>query len=298
MSQVAVVGAGMIGRAWLRIFAQAGHLVQLWDPLPGVADQALASLTTALGPGHGQIAIATSLRDCVAGCDYVQESGPERLALRRDLFAELDVLAPPHAILASSTSGMAPSTFSHGLAHRERCLVAHPANPPHLLPLVEVCPAPWTSPAVVDDAVALLRRAGRKVAVLRKERDGFLLNRLQGALLAEAFRLIADDVADVDDIDNVVKHALGLRWAFMGPLETVDLNAPGGLADFCARYGALYESLQAQMRPMAWDDELVRSISAQRRARLPIESIADRQAWRDRELQALTRHLAHRPESA
>ena len=138
--------------------------------------------------------------------------------------------ARPDAVLASSTSGIPASAFTEGLAGRARCLVAHPVNPPYLVPLVELCPAPWTDAAVVSRTRALMTSAGQVPATVNKEMDGFALNRLQGALLAEAFRLVADDVISPTDLDALVKHGLGLRWSFMGPLETIDLNAPGGLA--------------------------------------------------------------------
>lgn len=282
----------------------------MWDPAPaaaraaidGVAAQ-LAELSRAglLGEQPDlilpRISVAASLQAAVQAADYIQENGPEKLDVRRSLFAELDGAAPPHAVIASSTSGMAPSTFTENLAGRHRCLVAHPANPPYLLPLVELCPAPWTAPEVMERTRVLMLAAGRKVAVLQREAEGFLLNRLQGALLAEAFRIVADGIAGPDDIDTVMKSALGLRWSFMGPFETVDLNAPGGITDFCARYGALYERLQHQMPPRAWDEALVGTIAAARRADVPLQSISQRQAWRDRRLMALAAYLKTQPTS-
>lgn len=190
---------------------------------------------------------------------------------------------------------MPASTFTEGLRGRHRCLIAHPANPPYLLPLVELCPAPWTSADALQRTRDLMLQARREVAVLRREVDGFLLNRLQGALLAEAFRLVADGVAAPGDIDTVLKHALGLRWSFMGPFETVDLNAPGGIADFCARYGGLYEALQRQMPPRAWDPALVDRFAEARREALALDGIPQRQAWRDRRLMALAAHKAGQP---
>ena len=135
-------------------------------------------------------------------------------------------------------------------------------------------------------------QAGQVPATVKKEIDGFALNRLQGALLAEAFRLLADDVISPADLDALVKHGLGLRWSFMGPLETIDLNAPGGLADYCERYGPLYATMQEQMKPLAWDKPLVDRLHAARRADLPANMQAVRQEWRDRRLMALLAHKA------
>ena len=264
--KTAIIGSGAIGSSWAIVFAQARNEVLLWDPAPAAASAAIESIRAQLAELSSagllaeqpdailaRISVASSLQAAIEAADHVSENGPEKLDVRRRLFAELDEAAPPDAVIASSTSGMAPSTFTEGLKGRHRCLVAHPANPPYLLPLVELCPAPWTAPEVMEKTRVLMLAAGRKVAVLQREAEGFLLNRLQGALLAEAFRIVADGIAGPDDVDTVMKNALGLRWSFMGPFETVDLNAPGGISDFCARYGALYESLQHQMPPRAWD---------------------------------------------
>jgi L-gulonate 3-dehydrogenase len=160
---------------------------------------------------------------------------------------------------------------------------------------VELCPAPWTDPAAVERTRALMRAAGQVPATVKKELDGFALNRLQGALLAEAFRLLADDVISPADLDALVKDGLGLRWSFMGPLETIDLNAPGGLADYCTRYGPLYAAMQQQMTPREWDAGLIGRLEAARRAELPANMQPVRQEWRDRRLMAL---LAHRQTQA
>ena len=306
--RVAVVGVGSIGKAWALVFAQAGHDVSLWDPNPSILSGAPDLIRTQLDDlaAHGllpeapetvlqRIGLADSLEAAVADAIHVQENGPEHLSLRRTLFAALDRHAPGTATLASSTSGMPPSSFTDGLPGRARCLVAHAGNPPYLLPLVELCPAPWTSAAALESVRALMQGAGRQVATMHKEAEGFILNRLQGALLAEAFRLVAHGIADPAAIDTVMKGSLGLRWSFMGPFETVDLNAPGGLADFCQRYGGLYERLQEQMPPLAWDVDLVDRVAAERRSELPLEHIAARHAWRGRRVFSLAPHKAGQP---
>jgi L-gulonate 3-dehydrogenase len=308
--KVAIIGSGAIGSSWAIVFAQAGNQVLMWDPAPQAATAALGSISAQLAqlaraglldetPAAvlARISTVASLQDAVGGAGHIQENGPENLDVRRRLFAELDAAASPDAVIASSTSGMAPSTFTEELPGRHRCLVAHPANPPYLLPLVELCPAPWTAPEVLDNTRTLMLGAGRKVAVLQREAEGFLLNRLQGALLAEAFRIVADGIAGPDDVDTVMKSALGLRWSFLGPFETVDLNAPGGISDFCARYGALYENLQKQMPPRQWDAALVDTIAAARRADVPLADIPQRQAWRDDRLMALAVYLKTQPTS-
>lgn len=309
MTKIAVIGAGLIGRAWSIVFARAGFEVALWDKFPDAVDGARAFIADRLPELRdagllddtpaavlARIRPAATLAEAVRDAAHVQENGPERVADKQTLFSELDLAAPPDAVLASSTSGIPASAFTHGLSGRARCLVAHPVNPPYLIPLVELCPAPWTEPEVVVRTRELMQRAGQVPATVKKEMDGFALNRLQGALLAEAFRLLADDVISPPDLDALVKHGLGLRWSFMGPLETIDLNAPGGLADYCQRYGPLYFEMQRQMQPRSWDPALVGRLQSERRAELPAEQMPARQEWRDRRLMALLAHKKGQPE--
>ena len=309
MTQVAVIGAGLIGRAWSIVFARAGFEVALWDQFPQAVQPALDFIAERLpelkengllkdepAAVLARIRPVKELDEAVHDATYVQENGPERVAIKIPLFAELDRLARPDAVLASSTSGIPASAFTEGLRGRHRCLVAHPVNPPYLIPLVEICPAPWTDQATVARTRDIMTAAGQVPATVKKELDGFALNRLQGALLAEAFRLIADDAISPADLDALVKHGLGLRWSFMGPLETIDLNAPGGLADYCDRYGSLYAKMQEQMTPLEWDAALVGKLQDARRAELPANMQPVRQEWRDRRLMALLAHKAGQPE--
>ncbi len=303
MTKVAVIGAGLIGRAWSIVFARAGFDVALWDPFPQQVAAAQDFIADRLPELHdaglldedpaaigARIRPAPSLANAVRDVEHVQENGPERVADKQRLFAELDLVAGADAVLASSTSGIPASSFTEGLSGRARCLVVHPVNPPYLIPLVELCPAPWTDPEIVTRTRALMTRAGQVPATVAREMEGFALNRLQGALLAEAFRLIDDDVISPADLDALVKHGLGLRWSFMGPLETIDLNAPGGLADYCERYGPLYALMQRQMKPRIWRPELTTRLQAARRAELPANLLPVRQEWRDRRLMALLAH--------
>jgi 3-hydroxyacyl-CoA dehydrogenase len=304
MERIAVVGAGLIGRAWAIVFARAGCSVALWDKLPGVADAAMEQIRARLGDlraaglvGEEPDAIAAriepaaALDACLAGVVHVQEQGPERVEVKRELFAALDELSPPEAVLASSTSGIPASAFTESLPGRARCLVAHPVNPPYLVPLVELVGAPWTSPEVVARTRALMDRVGQVPVTAMKETRGFVLNRMQAALVAEAFRLVRDGVMGVEDVDACVRDGLGLRWSFMGPFETIDLNAPGGVADYAARFGPLLGAITAEQEPYGFDAETVAKVAEERRAALPSEGIEERSAWRDRRLMAL---LAHR----
>lgn len=302
-TRVAIVGAGLIGRAWAIVFARAGADVALHD----ISAKALAAAHEAVAgaladlAAYGLIADAQEVRrrvgyvddlgEALDGRDYIQECGPERVEVKREIFARLDGAAAADAVLASSSSGIAASAFTEGLRGRGRCLVAHPVNPPYLLPLVELVPAPWTDTAVVDRAEALLRAAGQVPIRVRNEVGGFVLNRLQGALLNEAFRLVEDGCVSAEDLDKTVAHGLGPRWSFMGPFETIDLNAPGGLRDYAERYGPMYRRLaQEQADPRPWAPALVETLERERRARLPRERLESRQAWRDRRLMALAAH--------
>jgi 3-hydroxyacyl-CoA dehydrogenase len=303
MDKVAVVGAGLIGRAWAMVFARAGVPVALWDKVPGVAEGAMAIIADRLADLRAaglvteapeviaaRITPAATLAECVVGATHVQENGPERLPPKQELFAELDRLCEPEVVLASSTSGIPASEFTGNLPGRGRCLVAHPVNPPYLVPLVELVGAPWTDPAVIARTRALMDRVGQVPVVALKETRGFVLNRLQAALVAEAFRLVRDGVMSVEDVDACVKDGLGLRWAFMGPFETIDLNAPGGVADYVGRFGPLMGGITEEQTPFDYDATTVGRVAASRRAALPLEGIEDRSGWRDRRLMALVAH--------
>jgi L-gulonate 3-dehydrogenase len=254
---VAIVGVGLIGRAWAAIFARAGWRVHLTDPhqptlnaAPGlIRDElhALARHGLADDPGGAAslVSIAETLAGAVKDVELVQENGPENLEQKLEIFAELDRLAPPDALLVSSTSAIVASRFTESLAGRARCLVGHPVNPPHLVPLVELCGAPWTAPESIERAREIYRAIGQVPVTVNREINGFILNRLQGALLAEAFRLVGEGFVSAEDLDHTVKDGLGLRWSFLGPLETIELNAPGGIPDYCARYIGFYKELAA-----------------------------------------------------
>ena len=309
---IAVVGSGLVGRGWAVVFARAGCSVRLWDTQPDQADKAVRGIAGELDglaelglagedpPSEvlGRIAVASTLEAALDGAAHVQECTPEVLATKQAVFAQLDAAAAQDTVLASSTSGIRASLFSESLTGRSRCLVAHPLNPPHLIPLVELVPAPWTDTAVVERTRVLMEGVGQATVTLKKEVPGFVVNRLQGALLHEAFRLVQDGVAEVADVDAAVESGLGLRWSFMGPFETIDLNAPGGIADYVARYGQLYLDLARDGGPpRAWEAELARSLETDRRKQLPADRLDERAQWRDRRLALLVAHkLRHAPD--
>lgn len=221
----------------------------------------------------------------------MQESAPEQLEVKRELWRELDRLAPARAILASSSSAIVPSRFTEDLANRRRCLVCHPLNPPILSSAVELVPAPWTAAEVMRGAEAIMRGIGQAPIVINRELDGFVMNRMQGALLEQAFRLVADGYCTVEDVDVGLRDGLALRWCFMGPFETIDLNAPGGVADYVRRYQGIYERLFPSMqRRVDWAGPVLETVERQRRQRLTADQLAERQRWRDRQLMSLAVH--------
>jgi len=303
MEKVAIVGSGLIGRAWAMVFARAGHAVKLYDAAPGAAEKALALIEEGLRELHEfglikespvvvakRVMATSSLADAVMDADYVQENTSEKLDVKRAVYRQMDDCAPEHCILASSTSTIQTSRFSEGLKGKHRCIVAHPVNPPHIVPIVEISPAPWTSAEVVAKTRALHEKAGQVAITVKREVEGFILNRLQAALLLESWRLVKEDFVSVEDLDKCVKDGLGLRWSFMGPFETIDLNAPGGVPDYAKRYGQVLHGMMANVKNDLWDDALVAKVDGERRKTMAQDKHAEREAWRDRRLMALIAH--------
>jgi L-gulonate 3-dehydrogenase len=301
--QVAIVGAGLIGRAWAVIFARAGWNVRLTDPhIPTleaapnlVRDElhALARHGLAADPdgAAARVTAAPSLQQAVMDVEFVQENGPEKVEEKRTIFALLDKLAPPEALLVSSTSAIVAAHFTETLRGRSRCLVGHPVNPPHLVPLVELCGAPWTSPDAIERARKIYREIGQVPVTINREINGFVLNRLQGALLAEAFRLVGEGYISAEDLDHTVKDGLGLRWSFLGPFETIELNAPGGIPDYCARYTGFYKELAASPAgPEVYQAPIVDRVIAAWPHRPTSERIAALTQRRNERLAALAAH--------
>ncbi|MBW4025026.1 MAG: 3-hydroxyacyl-CoA dehydrogenase [Proteobacteria bacterium] len=309
MTKVAIIGSGLIGRSWAIVFARGGCAVSLWDPHPAAVPAAVEFIARRLpeleaaGLLRGEtpeavlarLTPADTLEAALSGADYVQENGPERVADKTALFARMDAIASPDTILASSTSTIRTSEFTEGLPGQRRCLVAHPVNPPYLIPLVELSPAPWTDPEVVSRVRALMQSVGMVPAIVKREVNGFILNRLQAALLQEAIYLVEAGIADPDDIDATVKDGLGLRWSFMGPFETIDLNAPAGLADYCARYGGSFRAMMAESATPSWSPETIGGLQARQREKTTAADHPQRQEWRDRRLMALLAHKAGQP---
>jgi L-gulonate 3-dehydrogenase len=283
MTRVTVVGSGFVGRAWAISFARAGNEVALWDQDKEAPSKALAYIEKLLpeleandllnGASASEVATrirpAATLESALEGTVHVQENTPENVEVKRAVFARLDAAAPARA----------------------RCLVVHPINPPYLIPAAEVVPAPWTDLGVVERTAAFLRSAGHAPIVMKRELDGFVMNRMQGALLEEAFRLVEQGYAGVEDVDIGIREGLALRWSFMGPFETIELNAPGGVRDYADRYEGIYSNIFPSTQWRAdWKGPVMDTIESERRERLAADKLGERQAWRDRRLIALAAH--------
>lgn len=303
--KTSIVGAGLVGRAWAICFARGGHDVAVYDADEDAVRSALAFVDKALEElaAHdllaGQsvlqvrrrISASGTLAESLDGSRHVQESTFEDVDVKKAVFAELDALAADEAVLASSSSAILPSLFTDDLAGRGRCLVVHPINPPYLVPAVEVVPAAWTRPEIVARTGQFLTDIGQAPITMKREIDGFVMNRLQGALLQEAFRLVAEGYASATDVDIGIRCGLGLRWSFLGPFETIDLNAPGGARDYVERYEGLYENLwRTQRHIVPWSGRAIDDVEKALREALPREQLAERQLWRDRRLMALIAH--------
>ena len=309
--KVAILGAGLVGSAWAIVFARAGHTVALYDGDAAQSRQALARVAENMRElvGFGllddaaaalaRISIAGSLGEALDGAAYAQESVFERADVKTEFYREIDKVAGADLVIGSSSSGIPASVFTEGRDCAPRCLIAHPINPPYVIPLVEVVPAPWTGDGAVQTCWDLMCDAGMAPVRLTREVDGFIANRLQAALLWEAFRLLDAGIATAEDIDKMISEGLGRRWSFIGPFETIDLNAPGGLADYAARLGPGFFEFVKQGEPAEpWSDTVIAKVDGERRARLPLTDQPARQAWRDKRLMALAKHFREVGEGA
>lgn len=259
---VLLVGTGVIGRGWIRVFAEAGAQVRLYDQDPAQSPKTLEWLKTDLAldekdallpAGASQqilskVSIVTDLAEGLKGVDYVQESAPEKIEVKQAVFRELDRLAEPQTILASSTSALDIGEIAGGLPGERRCMMAHPFNPPHVLPAVEVLAAPRTDPKVFEQGCAWLEACGQVPVRMKRYVPGFLGNRIQSALIREAMWLVESGVAEPDAVDAVIRDGLALRWATIGNFGANHANADQGIEQYFGRYGQAYYSMFADLK--------------------------------------------------
>jgi len=272
VERVAVVGAGVIGSGWAARFLAAGLEVTAWDPAPAAAEKTRAAVAAAWGaisrrglaPGASQerLRFSATLEDCVAEADFVQENAPEREALKQDLLARIDA-ASPHALIASSTSGLLPTKLQAKMRRPERMLVGHPFNPVYLLPLVEIVGGEQTAPASRAAAADFYRSVGMRPLMLKREIEGFVADRLMEALWREALWLVNDDIATTEEIDAAVVYGCGLRWALMGTFLTFHLaGGEGGMRHMLAQFGPALKLPWTKLVAPELTEELIEKVAA------------------------------------
>ncbi|MBY0295661.1 MAG: 3-hydroxyacyl-CoA dehydrogenase [Methylobacterium sp.] len=287
-----IIGCGTVGASWAALFLAHGHDVTATDPAPGAQERLDAFVENArrqlaeLGlRGEGRLRFVAGTAEALEGAEFVQENAPENEALKRALLAEIDRLAAPEVLIASSTSALVRSAIVADCARPERVLVAHPFNPPHLVPLVEIVAG---DAQVAARAAALYRGLGRRPVILRREMPGHIANRLASALYREAVNLVAEGVASVADIDAALCHGPGLRWALMGPHLTYHLGGgPGGIAHYLEHLGPSQERRWASLGRPALTPEVRAAIAEGVAAEAGSLGIADLEARRDRALIAI-----------
>ncbi len=276
-SEVAVVGAGLIGLSWAALFLANGLRVRVYDPRPDLAEAVRQALADAL-PALRQLGYATEgfeqrlrvesdLEAAARGAALVQESGPEQIDFKRECFARLERSAKPSALLFSSTSSLRATQIARDMKDPGRMMVAHPFNPPHVMPLVEIVPGEGTNPEAVQEAVAFYRALGKAPVVLQREINGFVGNRLQAAVLRESIYLVQQGVVSVEELDTLMKNSLGLRWAAVGPFQGMHLGGgPGGIAHFLTHLGPMFQGLFDELGEVRITAETITQLAQQTEA--------------------------------
>lgn len=303
--RVAMIGSGIIGRGFAICFSRGGYEVTLYDPIDGVAFNSLSLIKTTVenleknGLLNGQttdqvmgrIKPVSTIEEAVEGAIHIQENAPEILQLKIDLFEKLDNISREDAVLASSSSSIVASKFTENLKGRHRCLIVHPTNPPYIVPILEIVPAPWTDKAVIQKTRERLEAMGQAPITLKKEIIGFIMNRLQSPIMHEAFRLVAQGVVTPEDVDRAMSEGISQRWSFIGPFEVGDLNAPNGIREYAERYELMNRQIaETQKDIVPWAGPLIDYIEDRRRAILSADKLVERQQWRDKRLMALAVH--------
>jgi carnitine 3-dehydrogenase len=299
---ITCVGAGVIGGGWVAYFLAKGYRVVAWDPAPD-AEPRLRHLVTAAWPALTELGLADGASidnlvyepDLAAACgqaDFVQESAPEDLDLKRTLLADIDAASPEGVVISSSTSGYGMSEMQDKCAHPERTVVGHPFNPPYLIPLVEVVGGSSTSAEVVEWTAAFFRHAGKSVIAMDREVPGFVANRLQEALWREALHMIEAGEATVEEIDLSITDGPGLRWALQGPMLTFHLaGGQGGMAHMLDHFGPSLLSPWTRLEAPELTPELRDAVVEGCEREADGRSIDDLVAERDRGVIAILRAL-------
>ena len=290
--RIAIVGTGVIGASWAALFLARGLQVVATDPAPNAEKRlrdfvasawpALTRLGLAPAASQSNLTFTADLAQAVVGADLVQENGPERLDFKQKLYGQLDALLLPDVIIASSSSGLKMSEIQKGAAsHPERCVIGHPFNPPHVIPLVEVVGGAKTSEPTIRRAMEFYTSIGKKTVRLNKELPGHVANRLQAALAREVYYLVATDVLSAADVDAALSWGPGLRWGVMGNMMLNHLGGgPDGIEHFLQQFaGPLMASWESLGSPALTSDvqkKLVDSVHAEVGSRTVAELEAER----------------------
>lgn len=300
----AVLGAGVIGMSWTALFLASGRNVAVFDTLAGAEEStrkyvemawpALRDLGLIRSGAPGRLSFHTSAAEAVRDADFVQENVPERIEIKKALFAEIEPALKPGAIVASSASGLTLSEMQTGWKKPSRFVLGHPFNPPHLIPLVEVLANERTEAGVIEQTEKFYKDVGKITIRVSKEVPGHVANRLQAALWREALHLVKSGVATVKDVDTAVWAGPGLRWAAMGPTTLFHLAAgPGGIAEFCERYTASFNRWWDDLGDLHMDGALAKQITEGLTRDLGSETPAELSAKRDALIIAMQKAIAH-----
>ena len=296
IQKAACIGGGVIGGGWIARFLLAGIDVKVFDPHPDAerivgevianAERAYATLTMAPLPKRGRLTFCKSLEEAVQGADWIQESVPERLELKRGVLNQIDAAAAPDALIGSSTSGLKPTDLQRDMAHPERLFVAHPYNPVYLLPLAELVGGEKTAPETLAAAEAKLRPIGMKGVIIKKEIEAFVGDRLLEAVWREGLWLIKDDICDTETLDDVIRYSFGLRWAQMGMFETYRIaGGEAGMRHFIAQFGPCLSWPWTKLTDVVdLDDALIDKIAGQSDAQSGARGIRELERIRDQNL--------------
>ena len=292
VNRIAVVGTGVIGASWAALFLAKGLRVVATDPAPNAeaslrkfvesAWPALKRIGLASGASQSNLTFTSDLARAVSGVDLVQENGPERIEFKQKLYGQLDALLAPEAIIASSSSGLVMSEIQKGApAHPERCVIAHPFNPPHLIPLVEIVGGAKTSEETIGRAMQFYQSIGKETVRLYKELPGHVANRLQAALGREVYHLVADGVLSAEDVDAALSWGPGLRWGVMGNMMLNHLaGGRGGIEHFFEQFAgpttAFWQALGAPVLTPEVQRKLIDSVHAEVGSRTVEELEAER----------------------
>ena len=303
INKAACIGGGVIGGGWIARFLLAGIDVDVFDPHPEAgrivgevianAEKAYAMLTGAPLPPRGRLTFCKTLEEAVAGADWIQESVPERLDLKRGVLTQIDAAARPDALIGSSTSGLLPTDLQRDMKHPERLFVAHPYNPVYLLPLVEIVGGEKTSAATIKAAMERLPPIGMKGVHIAKEIEAFVGDRLLEALWREALWLIHDDICTVETLDDVIRYSFGLRWAQMGLFQTYRIaGGEAGMRHFLAQFGPCLAWPWTKLTDVVdLDDALIEKIGQQSDEQAAGRSIRELERIRDENLVGILQAL-------